>query len=56
MLFSISQGFSVPYQFLFRERVKLHTVLRPEVIGRDMLWLFSASVTLYVLDYPYCGY
>ena len=21
----------------------------------DMQWLFSASVTLYVLDYPYCG-
>ena len=33
MLFSISQGFSVPYQFLFHERVELHAVLRTEVIG-----------------------
>ena len=24
-------------------------------MGWDMQWLFSASVTLYVLDYPYCG-
>ena len=33
MLFSISQGFSVPYQFLFRKRVELHAVLRTEVTG-----------------------
>ena len=54
MRFSISQGFSFPYQFLFGERVKLHAVLRTEVIGWDIQWLFSASATLYVLDYPYC--
>ena len=52
MLFSIPQRFSVPIQFLFREWVKLHTILRTEVIGWDMQWPFSASVTLYVLDYP----
>ena len=56
MLFSISQGFSLPYQFLFQKWVKLHAVLRTEVTGWDMQWLFSASVTFYVLDYPYCGY
>ena len=56
MLFSISQGFSVPYQFLFREWIELPAVLRTEVTGWDMQWLFSASVTFYVLDYPYCGY
>ena len=33
MLFSISQGFFVPYQFLSIERVELYAVLRTEVIG-----------------------
>ena len=30
MLFSIFQGFSAPYQFLFQELVELHPVLRTE--------------------------
>lgn len=33
-LCAISQGFSVPYQFLLGERVKLHTVLITEITGR----------------------
>ena len=39
MLFSISQGFSAPYQFLFQERVELHPVLRTE----HAVTLFSVS-------------
>ena len=30
----ISQGFSVSYQFLFRERVELHAVFRTEIMGK----------------------
>ena len=33
-LYSISQGFSLPYQFLLGERVELHTVLITEITGR----------------------
>ena len=33
-LCAISQGFSVPYQFLFQERVELHAVLRTEIMGK----------------------
>ena len=57
MLFSVSQGFSVPCQFIFQERAELHAVLRTEVIGcvRHAVTLFG-SATLYVLDCPYCGY
>ena len=29
-----SQGFSVPYQFLFEEWVELHAVLRTEIMGK----------------------
>ena len=50
MLFSISQGFFVPYQFLSIERVELYAVLRTEVIGWDMQWLFSASAPLYAFS------
>ena len=31
---AISQAFSVPYQFLFQERVELHTALRTEIMGK----------------------
>ena len=33
-LCATSQGFSVPYQFLFREWVELHAVLRTELMGK----------------------
>ena len=33
-LCAISQGFSVPYQFLFQERVEPHAVLRTEIMGK----------------------
>ena len=62
-LCAISQGFSVPYQFLFWEWVELRAVLRTEKRERvpawipfsnSLQWLFSASATLYVLDYSFC--
>ena len=35
-LCAISQGLSVPYEFLFQEQVKLHVVLRTEIMGKGI--------------------
>ena len=35
-LCAISQRLSVPYQFLFREQVELHTVLRTEIMRKGI--------------------
>ena len=57
MLFSISQGFSVPYQFLFQEQVELDAVLRTEIMGKGTCldssqWL--PSMTLFSVSNLVC--
>ena len=54
---AISQGFSVPYQFLFWERVELHAVLRTEIMRKGTCldssqWL--PSMTLFSVSNLVC--
>ena len=56
-LCAISQGFSVPYQFLFQEQVELDAVLRTEIMGKGTCldssqWL--PSMTLFSVSNLVC--